>query len=93
MKKEENWDHNGIVQVPQKELEEFIKVHLLKGYLELENHGWDLVIRASDMATYMYLERIIPEVMQYVGEEHQAETVVHDVIKGYRWREADTTNV
>ncbi|GFV62643.1 uncharacterized protein TNCV_2528681 [Trichonephila clavipes] len=91
MKMDENWDH--IVQVPQKELEEFITVHLLKGYLERENHGWDLVIGASDTATYMYLEPIIPEVMQYVGEEHQAEMVVHDMIKRYRWREADTTNV
>ncbi|GFS95438.1 hypothetical protein TNCV_409991 [Trichonephila clavipes] len=90
---DENWDHNDIVQVPPKKLEEFIKVHLLKGYLERKNHGWDLVIGASDMATNMYLELIIPEVMQYVGEEHQAETVVHDMIKRYRWREADTTNV
>ncbi|GFW10118.1 hypothetical protein TNCV_2569021 [Trichonephila clavipes] len=79
--------------MPQKELEEFIMVHMLKGYLERENHGWDLVIGASDMATYMYLEPIIPEVMQYVGEEHQAEMVVHDMIKRYRWRKADTTNV
>ncbi|GFX70880.1 hypothetical protein TNCV_1688631 [Trichonephila clavipes] len=84
MKMDENWDHNDIVQVPQKELEEFIKVHLLKSYLERENHGWDLVIGASDMATYMYLDPIISEVMQYVGEEHQAETVVHDMIKRYR---------
>ncbi|GFT41592.1 hypothetical protein TNCV_944491 [Trichonephila clavipes] len=91
MKMDENWDH--IVQVPQKELEEFIKVYLLKSYLERENHGWDLVIGASDMATYMYLEPFILEVMQYVGEEHQAETVVNYMIKRYRWREADTTNV
>ncbi|GFV98905.1 hypothetical protein TNCV_200501 [Trichonephila clavipes] len=91
MKIDENWDH--IVQVPQKGLEEFIKVHLLKGYLERENHRWDLVIGASDMATYMYLEPIIPEVMQYVREEHQAKTVVQDMIKRYRWRKADTTNV
>ncbi|GFX40543.1 uncharacterized protein TNCV_2373271 [Trichonephila clavipes] len=84
LEEDEKWDH--IVRVPQEELEHFIKVHLVKDYLKRENHGWDVVIGASDMATYMYLEPIIPEVMQYVGEEHQAERVVHDMMKCYRWR-------
>ncbi|GFW90544.1 hypothetical protein TNCV_565821 [Trichonephila clavipes] len=78
---------------PCEELEQFIKVHLVKDYLERENHGWDLVIGATDLATYMYLDQIIPEVMQYVGGEHQAETAVHDMIKLYRSREEDSTNV
>ncbi|GFT36829.1 uncharacterized protein TNCV_174441 [Trichonephila clavipes] len=90
---DENWDHNDIVRVPHDELEQFITVHLVKDYLERENHGWDLVIGATDLATYMYLDRIIPEVMQYVGEEHQAETVAHDMIKRYRWREEDPANM
>ncbi|GFV49969.1 hypothetical protein TNCV_1392501 [Trichonephila clavipes] len=86
---DENWDHNDIVRVPHDELEHFIKAHLVKDYLERENHGWDVVIGATDQATYMYLDRIIPEVMQYVGKEHHAETVVHDMMKRYRWREED----
>ncbi|GFV08710.1 hypothetical protein TNCV_4055941 [Trichonephila clavipes] len=59
----------GFDGAPCDELEQFIKVHLVKDNLERENLGWDLVIGATDMATYMYLDGIIPEVMQYVGEE------------------------
>ncbi|GFS60349.1 hypothetical protein TNCV_2827941 [Trichonephila clavipes] len=60
MEEDESWDRNDIVRVPQEELEQFIKFHLLKDYLERENHGWDLVIAATDLAIYMYLDRIIP---------------------------------
>ncbi|GFX92061.1 uncharacterized protein TNCV_471701 [Trichonephila clavipes] len=93
LEEDENWDHSDIVRVPHDELEQFIKVHLVKDYLERENHGWYLVIGATDLATYMYLDRIIPEVMQYVGKEHHAETVVHDMMKRYRWREEDPANM
>ncbi|GFU49260.1 uncharacterized protein TNCV_2610201 [Trichonephila clavipes] len=89
LEEDENWDHSDIVRVPHDELEHFIKAHLVKDYLERENHGWNLVIGAADLATYMYLNRIIPEVMQYVGKEHHAKTVVHDMMKRYRWREED----
>ncbi|GFV95584.1 uncharacterized protein TNCV_4575851 [Trichonephila clavipes] len=54
LEEDENWDHSDIVRVPHDELEQFIKVHLVKDYLERENHGWDLVIGATDLATYMY---------------------------------------
>ncbi|GFT38386.1 uncharacterized protein TNCV_3064401 [Trichonephila clavipes] len=60
MEEDKSWDRNDIVRVPQEELEQFIKFHLLKDYLKLENHGWDLVIGSTDLATYMYLYRIIP---------------------------------
>ncbi|GFW72663.1 hypothetical protein TNCV_3798911 [Trichonephila clavipes] len=53
MEEGESWDHNDIVRVPHEELEQFIKVHLLKDYLERENHGWDLVIGATDLATFV----------------------------------------
>ncbi|GFS60339.1 hypothetical protein TNCV_2827861 [Trichonephila clavipes] len=53
MEEDESWDRNDIVRVPQEELEQFIKFHLLKDYLERENHGWDLVIAATDLAIYM----------------------------------------
>ncbi|GFW00121.1 uncharacterized protein TNCV_3569081 [Trichonephila clavipes] len=93
LEEDENWDHSDIVRVPHDELEQFIKVHLVKDYLERENHSWDLVIGATDLATYMYLDQIIPEVMQYVGKVHQSETVVHDMMKRYRWREEDPAHV
>ncbi|GFU24917.1 uncharacterized protein TNCV_339801 [Trichonephila clavipes] len=46
MEKDESWDHNDIVQVPQEELEQFIKFHLLFGMRELRmgfedwSHGY-----------------------------------------------------
>ncbi|GFU74773.1 hypothetical protein TNCV_2431631 [Trichonephila clavipes] len=61
MEEDESWDHNDIVRVSQEELEQFIKFHLLKDYLERENHGWYLVIGSTDLATYMNLDRIIPK--------------------------------
>ncbi|GFX07970.1 uncharacterized protein TNCV_1236511 [Trichonephila clavipes] len=34
LEEDENWDHSDIVRVPHDELEQFIKVHLVKDYLE-----------------------------------------------------------
>ncbi|GFX70887.1 hypothetical protein TNCV_1688701 [Trichonephila clavipes] len=69
----DGWDRSDIVRVAQEELQHFLKYHLLKEYLERDNHGWTLVIGATDFPTYMYLDHIIPEVMHYIGKEHQAE--------------------
>ncbi|GFW21707.1 hypothetical protein TNCV_252191 [Trichonephila clavipes] len=61
-------------------------------YLERDNHGWTLMIGATDFATYMYLDHIIPEVMHYIGNEHQADVMVHEMMKHYRWREEDAAH-
>ncbi|GFY60204.1 hypothetical protein TNIN_385901 [Trichonephila inaurata madagascariensis] len=89
MEEDESWDHKDILRVSQEELKQFIKFHMGKNYLERENHGWDLVIGATDLATYVYIDRIIPEVMQYLEKEHH----VHDMMKRYRWREEEPANV
>ncbi|GFU12501.1 transposable element Tc1 transposase [Trichonephila clavipes] len=57
----DGWDHSDIVRVAQEELQHFLKYNLLKEYLERDNHGWTLVIGATDFPTYMYLDHIIPE--------------------------------
>ncbi|GFU12346.1 hypothetical protein TNCV_723261 [Trichonephila clavipes] len=77
----DGWDHSDIVRVAQEALQHFLKYHLLKEYLERDNHGWTLVIRATDFPTYMYLDHIIPEVMHYIGKEHQADVMVHEMMK------------
>ncbi|GFX65835.1 hypothetical protein TNCV_2043681 [Trichonephila clavipes] len=72
MEEEEIWNHNDIVRLPQEEFEQFIKFHLLKDYLERENHGLDLVIGSTDLATYMYLDRLNPKALT-IGNAHQAD--------------------
>ncbi|GFT76342.1 hypothetical protein TNCV_564921 [Trichonephila clavipes] len=88
----DGWDRSDIVRVAQEELQHFLKHHLLKEYLERDNHGWTLVIGATDFPTYMYLDHIIPEVMHYIGKEHQADVMVHEMMKRYRWREEDAAH-
>ncbi|GFX23058.1 hypothetical protein TNCV_360721 [Trichonephila clavipes] len=79
----DGWDRSDIVRVAQEELQHFLKYHLLKEYLERDNHGWTLVIGATDFPTYMYLDHIIPDVMvmHYIGKEHQADVMVHEMMK------------
>ncbi|GFS47548.1 hypothetical protein TNCV_4219931 [Trichonephila clavipes] len=88
----DGWDRSDIVRVAQEELQHFLKHHLLKEYLERDNHGWTLMIGATDFPTYMYLNHIIPEVMHYIGKEHQADVMVHEMMKRYRWREEDAAH-
>ncbi|GFY46775.1 hypothetical protein TNIN_297361 [Trichonephila inaurata madagascariensis] len=83
----DGWDRSDIVRVAQEELQHFLKCYLLKEYLERDNHGWALVIGATDLPTYMHLDHIIPEVMHYIGKEHQADVMVLEIMKRFNWEE------
>ncbi|GFW29813.1 hypothetical protein TNCV_3936801 [Trichonephila clavipes] len=63
---DDDWKRNDIIRVPVLEFEDFLNFNLLKDYLQKDDQGWDLMIGATDRATYMYLDRFLPNVVQYV---------------------------
>ncbi|GFS31559.1 uncharacterized protein NPIL_30921 [Nephila pilipes] len=92
---EDGYGRSEIVWVPENEFEAYLAGPFCKEYLEKqEEQGWEVVIGATDLATFMYLDRLLPRVVEYVGPETQrAETVVHEVAQHYRWREDHEVHV
>ncbi|GFT95106.1 hypothetical protein NPIL_166641 [Nephila pilipes] len=84
-----------IVWVPENEYEAYFAGPFCKEYLEKqEEQGWEVVIGATDLATFMYLDRLLPRVVEYVGPETQrAETVFHEMAQHYRRREDHEVHV
>ncbi|GFR17957.1 hypothetical protein TNCT_543781 [Trichonephila clavata] len=76
--RQEDWISPNVVRVP---VEEFLKSRLVKEHLPFNENLWDLTIGTKDLATYMYLDRFIPDVLSYIGKrDNTAETRVRDMV-------------
>ncbi|GFY54955.1 hypothetical protein TNIN_259331 [Trichonephila inaurata madagascariensis] len=68
------------VWVPQDDMETFLMCGLLKNYLKLDGLK-NIVIGALDAATYIYLHKRIPDLMQYVGKDYNVDLLIENAME------------
>ncbi|GFS54413.1 hypothetical protein TNCV_4809001 [Trichonephila clavipes] len=54
------------------------KRFLIKNYLKVDDRVKNIVIGALDLATYMYLDKSIPDAMQYDGRDYNVDLLIEN---------------
>ncbi|GFU51560.1 hypothetical protein TNCV_81941 [Trichonephila clavipes] len=66
---------------------------VIKNNLKLDDRVKNIVIGALDPATYMYLDKIIPDDMQYVGRDHNVDLLIENVMDNLNICEEEESEV